>query len=66
MEDIKFLKFLVLSIMNLLSYLLSIFFLVSLFYTKLLSFYFINDENNIFNKYYNDIAISFSFHTIFF
>lgn len=66
MEDIKFLKFFVLSIMNLLSYLLSIFFLVSLFYTKLLSFYFINDENNLFNKYYNDIAISFSFHTIFF
>ena len=64
MEDIKFLKIFVLSLINLLSYLLSIYFLTSLYYTKLLTFYFQNDGESILSKYYQDISVSFSFHTI--
>ena len=61
MDDIKFFKFLTLSIINLLSYLFSIYFLVSLYYHDL---YFDINLQNKFIKYYKDISISFSFHTI--
>ena len=44
MEDIKFFKTVIYSIINLLGYLLSIFFLSSLYYIKILSFYFNNDD----------------------
>ena len=67
MEDIKFFKTVIYSIINLLGYLLSIFFLSSLYYIKILSFYFNNDdEKEILNKQYKDIKITFIFHTFLF
>ena len=64
MEDIIFLKIFVLSIINLLSFILSIYFLVSLYYTKILDFYYVTKENTVLSKTYRDLSVSFSFQTI--
>ena len=67
MENIKFFKTVIYSIINLLGYLLSISFLSSLYYIKILSFYFNNDdEKEILNKQYKNIETTFIFHTFFF
>lgn len=64
MEDIIFLKIFVLTIINLLSFILSIYFIVSLYYTKILDFYFVTKENTVLSKTYGDLSVSFSFQTI--
>ena len=46
MEDKEILTIITYSIINLLGYLLSIYFLTSLYYIKILSFYFENDNIN--------------------
>lgn len=66
MEDKEILTIITYSIINLLGYLLSIYFLTSLYYIKILSFYFENDNINLLNKQYKNISVVFSFQTIIF
>ena len=66
MEDFKVLKIFLFSIVNLLTYLLSIYFITSIYFTKSIEFYFKNVKDLPLNFYYKQVSISFGFHTIFF
>ena len=66
MENLAFFKIIILTLINLLGYLLSIFFIVSLYNIKILSFYFDKEEREFLNKQYKELSISFVFHTFFF
>ena len=63
MDNLAFLKIIILTLINLLGYLLSIFFIASLYYTKILSFYFEKEERDFLDSQYKDLSISFVFHT---
>jgi len=63
MEDFKVLKIFLFSIINLLAYLLSIYFYTSL-YTK--SIIYSSSFKDILNSHLNQVKISFAFHSIFF
>jgi hypothetical protein len=66
MEDFKVLKLFLLSIVNLLIYLLSIYFITSIYFTKSITFYFKNAKDLPLSSHYKQVSISFAFHTIFF
>ena len=57
MEDFKVLKLFLFSIVNLLTYLLSIYFITSMYFTKSITFYFknIKDLIDLINKKYNSL-----------
>ena len=64
MEDFKVLKLFLFSIVNLLTYLLSIYFITSMYFTKSIEFYFKNFKDLPFNSQYKQVSISFGFHTL--
>jgi len=66
MEDFKVLKLFLFSIVNLLTYILSIYFITSMYFTKSITFYFKNFKDLPLNSDHKQISISFGFHTIFF
>lgn len=66
MEDIKILKLFLFSIVNLLTYLLSIYFITSMYFTKSIEFYFKNAKDLPLNSQYKQVSISFGFHTLIF
>ena len=66
MEDFKVFKLFLFSIVNLLTYLLSIYFITSMYFTKSIEIYFKNVKDLPLNFHYKQVSISFGFHTIFF
>ena len=66
MEDFKVLKLFLFSIINLLTYLLSIYFITSMYFTKSIEFYFNNVKDLPLKSQYKQVSISFGFHTLFF
>ena len=65
MDHLAFFKIILLTLINLLGYLLSIYFVASLYYIKILSFYFEKEQIDFLHKQYKEISITFGFHTFF-
>ena len=66
MEDFKVVKLFLFSIVNLLTYLISIYFITSMYFTKSIKFYFKNIKDLPLNFHYKQVSISFGFHTVIF